>query len=225
MKRFFIPLLFLVLVLASHFSALGQATKYFNSWGISIGGGINFPYTDVKEAQPSPDLSADFLIQPFRSVQIAAGLHIGSLTSTNEGDSGPKIRFNTTYLAPTIVVRLFPFALSPNKSENHFISLASGLHVGAGASILNTNVSANRLWSKDYGSYGDFTASHLVYLAELGYQYPLAKIGEYSQLLLMAQFRLNFAQDDKVDGYMPLPEGSSANDAYNTLSVGVAWTW
>lgn len=193
-------------------------------WGVAIGAGLNFTYTDVKPTQPSPDFSATFLIQPIRSVQVGLGLHAGSLKARVNEASG-RMGFTNRYLSPAVTLRFFPVALSPNKEDDLFLSLASGLFIGAGVAILNSNVSAARLWRPDYGSYGDFTASNLMYLGEIGYQYPIARIGDYSRLSVMAHFRLNFAQYDKVDGYMPLPAGVSDNDAYNTLGLALVWSW
>lgn len=193
-------------------------------WGLSAGGGINFSYTDVKPSVITAEGSAAFLLQPLTSLQFSLGLHVGSLKAMTDNPSGA-MNFSTTYFAPTLVARFFPAALVPNKEKDLFIDIASHLFIGAGLAVLNSTVSSQRLWRPDYGSYGDYVKSDLAYLAEIGYQYPLLTTARQRQLSVMVHYRFNFAQFDQADGYMPLPAGTSDNDAYNTLGATILWQW
>lgn len=218
---------YLLLAILLSWSTLPHAqaqTSDHKLWGLSTGGGVNFSYTDVKPSLTTPDVSLAFLMQPLASLQLSLGLHIGRLKGSTSSASG-SMSFTNNYFAPTLVARFFPVALLPNKEEDRFIHLASKLFIGAGAAVLNSSVSSQRLWRPDYGSYGDYVKSGLAYLAEIGYQYPVYMLGDGSQLSLMVHFRFNFAQYDQADGYMPLPAGTSEHDAYNTLGAAIIWQW
>lgn len=204
---------------------VGETTKTSqSSFAVSVNGGLNFSYTDVKPSKSAITfgIGGTYMATPYLHVNL--DLQKGWIKGGEFSDAATNtMGSDNSIFSVALTGRFLPLRLI--RDNNKALAFFSGLYGGTGLGLVSSSVKANVIPSPDYGSLKEFSGATLMWPIEAGINLPVAKLKGGKSVLINLNYRINLCFSDKIDGYVPTVESNKKNDAYNSLTAGVVFAF
>ncbi|PSK94602.1 outer membrane beta-barrel protein [Taibaiella chishuiensis] len=202
---------------------------YAPVFGVSVGGGMTFAFTDVKESKSAPVFGAGIQYTPLPWLGINLDLQYGTLKAGDRSKAEvSNMEFKNNYFYGALTGRVYPLRLLPEPMAARYLG---GLYAGVGLGFISSKPEAFATTANGAGLVTDADGMQIVLPVELGYNLPLAHLDKsqaaYSKSLLSLNigYRHNFAFSDKLDGYTPTWPSNKNKDAFSTIFVALVYNF
>lgn len=202
-----------------------KANTVVNKFGISLNVGAVVPYADINEKKIQPLIGVGFSYYACSYLHLNADLQKGWLKGGDMSDdnSSNTMGSSNSYFSGSVMVRFLPFGLSKNTGSA--MNILSGIYGGAGLGFIANSVSSNETTSLEFGSIGDYSGVAAMVPIEVGINIPVMQMTKNRHLLLNANLRSSLCLSDKIDGYVPTVGANKKNDAFNSFTVGIVYSF
>lgn len=189
----------------------------FKKMTISAGGGIAIPHTDITEFNVEPVFNGGFHynITPFAALGLDA--EVGKLS----GNYHDMHTFSNKLVAAAVDGRL-QMGQFTGLNPTGFSAVLSRLYVGAGIGMIHSNAESGPPDAMEE-ELRKYKGTDIIAPVFAGANIPLMKELDLEILSLFINYRLNISFTDELDALAS--SGSTANDYFSTLSVGIRFNF
>ncbi len=204
-------------------------TAYTPVFGVSVGGGMTFAFTDVKESKSAPVFGAGIQYTPLAWLGINLDLQYGTLKAGDRTKAElSNMEFKNNYIYGALTGRVYPLRLLHEPTAARYLG---GLYGGIGLGFVSSKAEAFATTASGAGLISDPDGLQVVLPAELGYNLPLAHLDKnqaaYNKSLLSLNigYRHNFCSSEKIDGYNPIWPSNKGKDAFSTIFLALVYNF
>lgn len=191
---------------------------------LGINGGIATLYGDVKPHKNAMVFGADIGYYTTTYLLFNLNAQKGKLNAGDQDMTTALMGAKGDYFSAALSFRFMPIALL-NFYGGNMPKFMEEIYGGAGFGYLNFNVLSNDIISDEFGSLGKFNGSSTFIPIEVGWNIPVAQFNLKSKMMLTLNYKSNLCFTDNIDGYVPKVTANRKNDAFNTFTAGLAFSF